>query len=222
MQTEQELRFGPYRLDLDNRQLWRGTQAVKLTPKALAVLRQLVQQSGQVVSKEELFQTVWADTVVSDAALTFCIQELRRALRDDAKEPRYIETVHRRGFRFIAPLTTAPLQGPGVGAQGSVRELGNEVTRRPEHAMSAPNPGPRTPSPVLVGRTAELTQLHGWLDKALQGERQLVFVTGEPGIGKTTLSKPFFESTSKSRVQSCKKTVQKSHIETDPSPTPSP
>ena len=97
MQTKQELRFGPYRLDLEHGQLWRGTQGVKLTPKALAVLRQLVQQAGQVVSKEELFQTVWADTVVSDAALTFCIQELRRALRDDAKEPRYIETVHRRG-----------------------------------------------------------------------------------------------------------------------------
>jgi DNA-binding winged helix-turn-helix (wHTH) protein len=120
METEQALRFGPFRLDLEHGQLWRGTQGVKLTPKALAVLHQLVQQAGQVVSKEALFQTVWADTVVSDAALTFCIQELRRALRDDAKEPRYIETVHRRGFRFIAPLTTAPLQGPGVGAQGSV------------------------------------------------------------------------------------------------------
>lgn len=79
MQTEQELRWSLYRLDLNNRQLWLGTQGVKLTPKALAVLRQLVQQAGQVVSKEELFQTVWADTVVSDAALTFCIQELRRA-----------------------------------------------------------------------------------------------------------------------------------------------
>jgi class 3 adenylate cyclase/predicted ATPase len=109
MQTEQELRFGPYRLNLEHGQLWRGTQAVKLTPKALAVLRQLVQQSGQVVSKEELFQTVWADTVVSDAALTFCIQELRRALRDNAKESRYIETVHRRGFRFIGQLNA--LQG---------------------------------------------------------------------------------------------------------------
>ena len=73
MQTEQELRFGPYRLDLEHGQLWRWTQAVKLTPKALAVLRQLVQQSGQVVTKDELFQTVWAETVVSDAALTFCI-----------------------------------------------------------------------------------------------------------------------------------------------------
>ena len=123
-----------------------GKQAVKLTPKALAVLGQLVQQSG-LVSKEELFQTVWADTVVSDAALTFCIQELRRALRDDAKEPRYIETVHRRGFRFIAPLTTTPLQGPGVGDQGSVRELGNEVARRPEHAVSPRTPGP-APRPL--------------------------------------------------------------------------
>ena len=67
-------------------QLWRGTQAVKLTPKALAVLCYLVNRAGQVVSKEDLFQSVWADTVVSDAALTVCIQELRRVLRDDATQ----------------------------------------------------------------------------------------------------------------------------------------
>ena len=110
MQAEQILRFGPYRLDLHNEQLWRGTQAVKLTGKALAVLRYLVERPGQVVGKEELFRTVWSGTVVSDAALTACIQELRWALHDDARNPRSIETVHRRGFRFIAAVQSSRFQ----------------------------------------------------------------------------------------------------------------
>jgi len=106
MQIEQHLRFGPYRLDLRTTQLWRGTLEVSLTPKALAVLRILVRHSGQVVTKEEFFQRVWGETVVSDDAWAACIQELRRALRDDARQPRYIETAHRRGYRFIVPLST--------------------------------------------------------------------------------------------------------------------
>ena len=104
MQTEQHLRFGPYRFDLGTRQLWRGTLEVSLTPKALAVLRVLVMHPGQVVTKEEFFQRAWGETVVSDDALAACIQELRRALRDDARNPRYIETAHRRGYRFIGKV----------------------------------------------------------------------------------------------------------------------
>jgi DNA-binding winged helix-turn-helix (wHTH) protein len=63
---------------------------VKLTPKALAVLRVLVTRAGQVVTKEELFQAVWSQTVVSDDALTTCILELRHALHDNAKQPVYV------------------------------------------------------------------------------------------------------------------------------------
>jgi len=73
MQAEQLLRFGPYRLDPQTGQLWRGKQEMKMTPKAAAVLGQLVARGGQVVSKEELFGTVWPGTVVSDAALSSCI-----------------------------------------------------------------------------------------------------------------------------------------------------
>ena len=98
---DQLLTFGPYRLDLHTRQLWRGKQEVRVTGKASAVLRYLVERAGQVVTKDELFAAVWPETVVSDAALTSCIQELRRVLREQAKRPRYIATVHRRGFQFI-------------------------------------------------------------------------------------------------------------------------
>jgi DNA-binding winged helix-turn-helix (wHTH) protein len=106
MQAEQELRFGPYRFTPQTGQLWRGKHEVKLTPKALALLHTLVTRSGQVVTKDELFHAVWPDTVVSDDALTSCMQELRRALGEDARQPRYIETVHRRGFRFIGKVVS--------------------------------------------------------------------------------------------------------------------
>jgi DNA-binding winged helix-turn-helix (wHTH) protein len=107
MQAEQLLRFGPYRLDLGTMQLWRGTLEVKLTPKALAVLRVLVTRPGQVMMKDDFFRSVWTDAVVSDDALTACIQELRQALREDARKPRYIETVHRRGYRFIGKVASS-------------------------------------------------------------------------------------------------------------------
>jgi DNA-binding winged helix-turn-helix (wHTH) protein/pimeloyl-ACP methyl ester carboxylesterase len=85
--------------------LWSGTREIRLTPKAADVLKQLVRHAGEPVSKADLFATVWNGTVVSDDALTSCIQELRRALDDDAKQPRFIETRHRRGYRFVAPLS---------------------------------------------------------------------------------------------------------------------
>jgi DNA-binding winged helix-turn-helix (wHTH) protein len=105
MPTPPRLRFGAYWLDPANEQAGRGTQRVRLTPKAFAVLRYLVERPGQLVTKDELFAAVWAGTVVSDAALTKCVRELRQALHDDAKAPQYIETAHRRGVRFLAPVT---------------------------------------------------------------------------------------------------------------------
>jgi TolB-like protein/Flp pilus assembly protein TadD len=118
------LTFGGYRFDVEMGRLWAGTREVRLTPKASAVLKVLVARAGQPVSKEELFASVWSDTVVTDDALTSCIQELRRALEDDAKQPRFIETRHRRGYQFVARLAAAPAEDvpdslsapPGISA----------------------------------------------------------------------------------------------------------
>ncbi|HEY5865177.1 MAG TPA: winged helix-turn-helix domain-containing protein, partial [Candidatus Tectomicrobia bacterium] len=99
------LHFGPYRLDGTRGQLWRHDAVVHLRPKALAVLWELARQVGQMVPKDLLLDTVWADTVVSEGVLTACIRDLRRALGDAARQPRYIETVHRRGYRFVAEVT---------------------------------------------------------------------------------------------------------------------
>src|SRR2546426_11321794 len=98
MQAEQPLRFEFFRVDPVNVCLWRKKQALALTLRAFAVLRYLVEHAGQLVTKDELFRAVWSDTVVSDAALTSCIQELRQVLGDEAKRPQYIETIHRRGY----------------------------------------------------------------------------------------------------------------------------
>jgi ATP-dependent Clp protease ATP-binding subunit ClpA len=134
------------------------------------MLQYFVTHPGQVVTKEELFQAVWPQTVVSESTLASCIQELRQALRDDARHPRYIETVHRRGYRFLAAINAPPVPS----AKWQVPSL-------------HPAPGTQHPAPSFVGRETELRQLHGYLEKALRGERQLVFVTGEAGLGKTTV-----------------------------------
>ncbi|MBA4033121.1 MAG: hypothetical protein C0480_00745 [Bradyrhizobium sp.] len=102
---ERGLTFGRFRFD-PRRGLTAGAREVRLTPKALSLLSFLAARPGEVVTKDELFGAVWPETTVGDAALVTCIQELRRALRDDARRPRYIETLHRRGYRFIAK--TAP------------------------------------------------------------------------------------------------------------------
>src|SRR6266700_651918 len=107
---EQTVSFGVYRFNLETERLWSGTEEVRLTPKAAAVLRILIENAGEPVSKPELFASVWKDTAVTDDALTSCIQELRKALADDAKQPRFIETRHRRGYRFAARLSESPAE----------------------------------------------------------------------------------------------------------------
>src|SRR5262245_36002064 len=108
MEASSELCFAPFRLELGYEQLWREDQPIPLRPKTFAVLRHLVTHPGQLVTTEELLDTVWAKTIVSDTVLRSCIRELRTVLGDDAQRPRYIATVHRRGYRFIAPLSPTP------------------------------------------------------------------------------------------------------------------
>src|SRR5215510_5972956 len=103
MQEHPDVRFGPFRLDVRNERLWRGPEVVHLTNKALAVLRYLLEHDGQLVTKDDLFTAVWPDVVVGDSALVVCIRELRQALGDERRTPQFIETVHGRGYRFIAP-----------------------------------------------------------------------------------------------------------------------
>jgi predicted ATPase/DNA-binding winged helix-turn-helix (wHTH) protein len=162
------LLFGPYRLDPVNGDLWRGEEALALPPKALAVLCYLAKHPGRLVSKWELLDALWGHRFVSEAVLKSSIKTIRQVLQDDAKAPSYIETRSRRGYRFIAEITSAaPVP------------------------LAKPAPVPASP---LVGREERLMQLQGILEQALRGERQVVFVTGEPGIGKTALIEAFLQA----------------------------
>jgi pimeloyl-ACP methyl ester carboxylesterase/DNA-binding winged helix-turn-helix (wHTH) protein len=97
--------FDAYRFDVETGRLWSGATEIRLTPRASDVLKQLVRHAGEPVSKQDLFASVWNGVAVSDDALTSCILEIRRALDDDPKHPRFIETRHRRGYLFVAPLS---------------------------------------------------------------------------------------------------------------------
>src|SRR5262245_41067717 len=164
------------RIEPENEWAWCGARRLELAPRAFAVLRHLVEHRGRLITKDELLTTVWRDAVVSDAALASGIRDLRRALGDSSGAPRYIQTVHRRGFRFIGPVTRS------ATSIAESRPAEREVSA-PSHASPA--------APTLVGREHQLARLRARLAAALAGQRQLVFVTGEPGIGKTALVEAF-------------------------------
>src|SRR5262249_34458669 len=148
--------------------LWRGDQALALRPKTFALLRYLVAHPGQVLTKAALLEALWPEAMVSEVVLAVCIRELRQVLGDNAQAPRFIETVHRRGYRFIVQLPT--------------------VTLAASHPSSPP------PLSLLAGRDCDLDALHGALAAALTGVRQLLFITGEAGLGKTALVEAFLTS----------------------------
>jgi DNA-binding winged helix-turn-helix (wHTH) protein/tetratricopeptide (TPR) repeat protein len=164
--------FPPFRLDLRDQRLWRGKQQIEVRPKTYAVLRYLAERPGVLVKTDELLDAVWGEVAVAPVTLSQSIRELRRVLGDDARAPRFIQTVHRRGFRFVARTDD--------GASRS-------ASRHPRASRE------RAAEPSLPGRDAELKKLEGLLEDAQSGRRGLVFVTGEPGIGKTRLVAEFFE-----------------------------
>ena len=162
--------FDGFRVDPREARLWRGDAVLPLHAKAFAVLCCLVTQAGQLVTKDALLETVWPETAVSEAVLQVAIREVRQALGDPARTPRFIETVHGRGYRFLAPVRT--VASPGGGGTGAWPRVPAVLVRRPPH---------------FVGRDAELTRLAQWWTTARQGTRQVGIIAGEPGIGKTAL-----------------------------------
>src|SRR4051794_26846526 len=107
MKPGQEILFRHCRLDAANQLLWRGSRLIPLRQKSFAVLKYLLEHPAQLVTKDELLSAVWPETCVSDIVLKVCVRELRHALGDQKGAPQFIETVHRRGYRFVAPLAVA-------------------------------------------------------------------------------------------------------------------
>jgi DNA-binding winged helix-turn-helix (wHTH) protein/tetratricopeptide (TPR) repeat protein len=159
------LEFPPFRLDTGNQCLWRrwdsaDDERILLPPTGFAVLRHLVEHAGRLVTERELLEAVWPRAVVEPQAVKKQVFEIRKVLGDDAKAPRYIETQQRRGYQFIAPVREGPSTDLAV---------------------------PKRAADRLVGRERQLADLRDRLRLASGGQRQIVFITGEPGIGKTAL-----------------------------------
>ena len=133
-----QVAFGPFRFERTTGRLWAEQLEIRLTRKAAAVLGVLVDRAGQPVTKQELFATVWSNTVVSDDALVTCIQELRKALGDDAKKPRFIETRHRSGYRFVASV------------EHTARPSGTSQTSLPPTQVSQNADKPCDPAAIAV------------------------------------------------------------------------
>jgi DNA-binding winged helix-turn-helix (wHTH) protein len=162
--------FPPFELDGVNQCLWRRTdsgkrQPVVLTPKAFAVLQYLVEHAGRLVTHNELLESLWPQTYVQPDVLKGHILQIRSALGDNPKNPVYIKTLPRRGYQFIARVPDEDVVGPRGLAKGI--------------------------STKLVGRNQFVRELHNHLHSARNGQRQTVFITGEPGIGKTALADEF-------------------------------
>jgi adenylate cyclase len=109
-------RFGPFALDAAAFRLTKDAHPVSASPKVLDLLRYLVDRPATLVTKDELFKAIWPDVIVSDNALTQAVSELRQLLGDDPSEPTYIQTVARRGYRFVAAVQTTEAAAPATVA----------------------------------------------------------------------------------------------------------
>ncbi|HVW78154.1 MAG TPA: AAA family ATPase [Alloacidobacterium sp.] len=157
-------RFGCFQLDAANECLWSEGKQVALAPKPFAVLRYLVENPQRLVTHDELLDALWPETYVQPQVLRTYVLELRKVLCDDPDEPQFIQTVPKRGYRFLAKVT-------------SVRA---ESVEDEDLCASA-----------IVGRAPELEKLRRDIERASRGNRQLVFLTGDAGSGKTSLVDAF-------------------------------
>ncbi|MEZ6059240.1 MAG: AAA family ATPase [Planctomycetaceae bacterium] len=211
--SRRRIEFHDFRLDIDDAQLLRAGKRVALTPKAFDVLAHLVKNAGRLVSKEELLNSLWDDVLVSDASLVVCIREIRKALGDQARSPRFIETAHRRGYRFIAEVSESGAvasndrpDSRSAAAEAPTAETDtrqSDTTRRllpaaseyvtaeplPSHDVVAANSRRST----IVGRDEEFAELEQAFRTAVTGRRQTVFIAGEAGAGKTSLIAEFVD-----------------------------
>jgi DNA-binding winged helix-turn-helix (wHTH) protein/tetratricopeptide (TPR) repeat protein len=174
------IRFDRFELDEPDARLRCDGAPLLLPPKAFAVLCTLARTPGVLVTKSDLLDSVWGHQHVSESVLKTTISELRAALGDDARQPRFIETASRRGYRFIgqpreiehAPRVAVPFSAAGAQEASVVTPASREA-------------------PLLIGREAALTRLRVAFKRASAGERQLIWIAGEAGVGKTSLIQSF-------------------------------
>ena len=160
--------FHSFRLDIVNHCLWNAEHRVPLTPKAFDVLRFLVEHADRLVTQDEILGALWPEIYVNPEVIKKYVLEIRKALGDRHEKPEFIETFPRRGYQFVASVTEGSAAGSSDARATSAQEI--------------------------VGREVSMEQLDGYLTDALKGQRQIVFITGEAGAGKTTVIDKFHQA----------------------------
>jgi DNA-binding winged helix-turn-helix (wHTH) protein/tetratricopeptide (TPR) repeat protein len=163
--------FHAFRLDVVNHCLWNGEDRVSLTPKAFDVLRYLVEHADRLVTQDEILEALWPETYVNPEVIKKYVLEIRKALGDRHDTPEFIETFPRRGYQFVATVSEV--------SAGTLSDASLNGARK------------------MVGREAAMAQLDGYLNRALKAQRQIIFITGEAGVGKTTLIDEFHKTASR-------------------------
>ncbi|MCX7098796.1 MAG: winged helix-turn-helix domain-containing protein [Methylococcales bacterium] len=176
--------FGAFRLDMGTQVLWRDEVKVTVSPKVYQLLVYFLQHPERLLSHEELFGQLWVGRIVDDSALRLTVNYLRQALGDNSKAPRYILTVCKRGYRFLATVT---LQAPYKVAVVESADLPLELP------LARPFPARRV-------NTQELVSLEQAFIASANGERRLVFLQGEERTGNETLLNQFLEKVQLSEV----------------------
>ena len=120
--------FGPFRLDTTAYRLTRNGAVVDASPRQLDLLAYFASRPAQLVTRDEFFQTLWPDVTVTDNALTQLVSDLRHTLGDPSMSPRYVQTVARRGYRFVAPVVPADTRPPSIEADSSPHQRRSHET----------------------------------------------------------------------------------------------
>ena len=175
-------RFGPFQLDVKAGELRTHDRRVRLQYQPFQILMLLLESGGEVVTREEIRQALWSDEtfVEFEHSIGTAMKKLRQALGDDAADPHYIETLTRRGYRWLAPVEWEASRAAGSRGMMSASVPSMIEGRAVEHDV-----------PGLVGRDRALGELHDCLRRAMEDQRQIAFITGESGIGKTALADEF-------------------------------
>jgi predicted ATPase/DNA-binding winged helix-turn-helix (wHTH) protein len=194
--------FESFAIDMSNECLWHKGGQLDLPPKPFAVLRYLVDHPGRLITHDELMDALWPETYVQPQVLRTYMLDLRKLLGDDAGEPKFIQTVPKRGYRFVAEVREVTDQAAKDGAAPDRAAPGRDSKERratdqiealfsSNHAATSQNNPQVTETPRIVDRKEELGLLNAHVRQISGGQRQVVFLTGEAGIGKTALVDAF-------------------------------
>ena len=172
--------FESFGLDEQNECLWQNGAQIMLPPRAFAVLRYLVENPGRLVSHDELLDKLWPDTYVQPQILRTYVLELRKLLCDDARQPRFIRSLPKRGYVFLAAVTENGNGRPIIAAAVETPKNGSIIAADHEPVGRE-----------LVGRERELSTLQNCVERLAGRTRQMVLLSGDVGMGKTALIDAF-------------------------------